>query len=66
MEIKKNADMMDNIKKLFKFETTTKLLCFHEKKLLCFHKNNFTLKCSVSNLNNHKYRTIHTATCKLC
>lgn len=55
---KKNADMMDNIKKLFKFETTTKLLCFH--------KNNFTLKCSVSNLNNHKYRTIHTATCKLC
>lgn len=45
---KKNADMMDNIKKLFtgKLETTTKLLCFH--------KNNFTLKCSVSNLNNHK------------
>lgn len=49
--------MMDNIKKLFKFETTTKLLCFH--------KNNFTLKCSVSNLNNHKYRTINTATYKL-
>lgn len=28
---KKNADMMDNIKNLFKFETTTKLLCFHKK-----------------------------------
>lgn len=55
---KKNVDMMDNIKKLFKFEIIIKFLCFY--------KNNFILKYSVLNLNNYKYRTINIVIYKLC
>lgn len=55
---KKNVDMMDNIKKLFKLEIIIKFLCFY--------KNNFILKWSVLNLNNYKYRTINIVIYKLC